>query len=233
MVVDVEEGKTGHLGFGIGFSTLEKAMMFAEIRQGNFDIMRWRSQFFQGDGQKFRLRLKLGSRSNEARLALEEPWFLNRRLAAGFELFEKNLTFKSSYYDELRAGFEIYFRKRLFELVEGRLFYSYEDVLIDDIDVSLTRTQFIRDDSRYNPTANEIQRVISKVGLTLSRDTRDALLFPPWVVLSRCGKNLPVVFSAEMQIMGVLKYRGHAFFKPMMRWSKYLQFLKIRNTWKV
>ena len=80
--------------------------------------------------------------------------------------------------DRLRAGFEIYFRKRLFELVEGRLFYSYEDVLIDDIDVSLTRTQFIRDDSRYNPTANEIQRVISKVGLTLSRDTRDALLFP-------------------------------------------------------
>ena len=123
-------------------------------------------------------RLKLGSRSNEARLALEEPWFLNRRLAAGFELFREKSDFQSSYYDELRAGFEIYFRKRLFELVEGRLFYSYEDVLIDDIDVSLTRTQFIRDDSRYNPTANEIQRVISKVGLTLSRDTRDALLFP-------------------------------------------------------
>ena len=122
--------------------------------------------------------LKLGSRSNEARLALEEPWFLNRRLAAGFELFREKSDFQSSYYDELRAGFEIYFRKRLFELVEGRLFYSYEDVLIDDIDVSLTRTQFIRDDSRYNPTANEIQRVISKVGLTLSRDTRDALLFP-------------------------------------------------------
>ena len=120
MVVDVEEGKTGHLGFGVGFSTLEKAMMFAEIRQGNFDIMRWRApNFLQGDGQKFRLRLKLGSRRNEARLALEEPWFLNRRLAAGFELFREKSDFQSSYYDELRAGFEIYFRKRLFELVEG------------------------------------------------------------------------------------------------------------------
>ena len=51
-------------------------MMFAEFRQGNFDIMRWRTPHpLQGDGQKFRLRLKLGSRSNEARLALEEPWF--------------------------------------------------------------------------------------------------------------------------------------------------------------
>ena len=71
LVVDVEEGRTGHVSFGVGFSTLEKAMMFAEFRQG-FDIMKWRSPHrLQGDGQKFRLRLKLGSRSNEVRLAIE------------------------------------------------------------------------------------------------------------------------------------------------------------------
>ena len=137
MVVDVEEGRTGHVSFGVGFSTLEKAMMYAEFRQGNFDIMKWRSPHrLQGDGQKFRLRLKLGSRSNEARLAIEEPWFLNRRVAAGFEIFREKTDYQSSYYDELRAGFEVYFRKRLFELVEGRLFYSFEDVLIEDIETS-------------------------------------------------------------------------------------------------
>ena len=137
MVVDVEEGRTGHVSFGVGFSTLEKAMMYAEFRQGNFDIMKWRSPHrLQGDGQKFRLRLKLGSRSNEARLAIEEPWFLNRRVAAGFEIFREKSDYQSSYYDELRAGFEVYFRKRLFELVEGRLFYSFEDVLIEDIEDS-------------------------------------------------------------------------------------------------
>ena len=134
LVVDVEEGRTGHVSFGVGFSTLEKAMMFAEFRQGNFDLMRWRSPHrLQGDGQKFRLRLKLGSRSNEARLALEEPWFMNRRVAAGFELFREKSDYFSSYYDEMRAGFEVYFRKRLFELVEGRLFYRLEDVKIDDV----------------------------------------------------------------------------------------------------
>ena len=62
LIVDVKEGRTGHVSFGVGFSTLEKAMMFAEFRQGNFDIMRWRTPHpLQGDGQKFRLRLKLGS----------------------------------------------------------------------------------------------------------------------------------------------------------------------------
>ena len=136
LVVNVEEGRTGHVSFGVGFSTLEKAMMFAEFRQGNFDIMRWRSPHrLQGDGQKFRLRLKLGARSNEVRLALEEPWFMNRRVAAGFELFREKSDYYSSYYDEMRAGFEVYFRKRLFELVEGRLFYRLEDVIISDIGI--------------------------------------------------------------------------------------------------
>ena len=177
LVVNVEEGRTGHVSFGVGFSTLEKAMMFAEFRQGNFDIMRWRSPHrLQGDGQKFRHRLKLGARSNEVRLALEEPWFMNRRVAAGFELFREKSDYYSSYYDEMRAGFEVYFRKRLFELVEGRLFYRLEDVIISDIGIGAPN--FIRRDPKYDLLKNEIDRTISKVGLSLTRDTRNSILFP-------------------------------------------------------
>jgi outer membrane protein insertion porin family len=177
LVVNVEEGRTGHVSFGVGFSTLEKAMMFAEFRQGNFDIMRWRSPHrLQGDGQKFRLRLKLGARSNEVRLALEEPWFMNRRVAAGFELFREKSDYYSSYYDEMRAGFEVYFRKRLFELVEGRLFYRLEDVIISDIGIGVPG--FITNDPKYDLLKNEIDRTISKVGLSLTRDTRNSILFP-------------------------------------------------------
>ena len=169
LVVNVEEGRTGHVSFGVGFSSLEKAMLFAEFRQGNFDIMRWRSPHrLQGDGQKFRLRLKLGSRSNEARLALEEPWFMNRRVAAGFELFREKSDYYSSYYDEMRAGFEIYFRKRLFELVEGRLFYRLEDVEIDDVSTLGGVPSFIKEEDL----------LISKIGLSLTRDTRNKILFP-------------------------------------------------------
>jgi outer membrane protein insertion porin family len=169
LVVNVEEGRTGHVSFGVGFSSLEKAMMFAEFRQGNFDIMRWRSPHrLQGDGQKFRLRLKLGARSNEARLALEEPWFMNRRVAAGFELFREKSDYYSSYYDEMRAGFEVYFRKRLFELVEGRLFYRLEDVEIEDVSTAVGVPSFIREEDL----------LISKIGLSLTRDTRNSILFP-------------------------------------------------------
>ena len=214
LVVDVEEGRTGHVSFGVGFSTLEKAMMFAEFRQGNFDIMKWRSPHrLQGDGQKFRLRLKLGSRSNEARLALEEPWFLNRRIAAGFEVFREKSDYYSSYYDEMRAGFEIYFRKRLFELVEGRAFYGYEDVLIDDIDPN--SPFFIRKDANAN---GEIKKVISKVGLTLSRDTRDSILFPSEGSILSLRKELAGgIFGGDADY-GRLEIQGARFiqtFRPM------------------
>ena len=94
-------------------------MMFAEFRQGNFDIMKWRSPHrLQGDGQKFRPGLSLvpGAMSS---MALEEPWFLNRRIAAGFEVFREKSDYYSSYYDEMRAGFEIYFRKRYLSLLRA------------------------------------------------------------------------------------------------------------------
>ena len=213
LVVDVKEGRTGHVSFGVGFSTLEKAMMFAEFRQGNFDIMKWRSPHrLQGDGQKFRLRLKLGSRSNEARLAIEEPWFLNRRVAAGFEVFREKSDYYSSYYDEMRAGFEIYFRKRLFELVEGRAFYSYEDVLIDEIDSNAPF--FIRRDA----VNGEIKQLISKVGLTLSRDTRDSILFPKeGSILSLRKEFAGGIFGGDAEY-GRLELQGARFiqtFDPM------------------
>ena len=212
LVVNVEEGRTGHVSFGVGFSTLEKAMMFAEFRQGNFDIMRWRSPHrLQGDGQKFRLRLKLGSRSNEARLALEEPWFLNRRVAAGFELFREKSDYYSSYYDEMRAGFEIYFRKRLFELVEGRLFYRFEDVLIDDISSSVP--PFVLADPNYDSTKGEIDRSVSKIGLTLSRDTRDSILFPSEGSIFTFRKEFAGgVFGGDADY-GRLELEGAGFFK--------------------
>jgi outer membrane protein insertion porin family len=55
----VKEGRTGNLTFGAGFSSLERAVIFAELTQSNFDLFNRRS-FFQGDGQKFRLRMQLG-----------------------------------------------------------------------------------------------------------------------------------------------------------------------------
>src|SRR5688500_13079680 len=59
MRIAVREGRMGNLTFGAGFSSLERATLFAEVSQSNFDLFNRRS-FFQGDGQKFRLRMQVG-----------------------------------------------------------------------------------------------------------------------------------------------------------------------------
>jgi outer membrane protein insertion porin family len=133
------------------------------LSQSNFDLFNRRS-FFQGDGQKFRLRLQLGSQSSEAVLSFEEPWLFERQLALGFTLYRTSSDYNSALYSETRTGAEVYLRKRLFELVDGRLSYTYEIVDIANVDRSVA--DFF--------TGGEL--VTSKVGFQLLRDTRDKII---------------------------------------------------------
>ena len=164
--VAVKEARTGNLTFGAGFSSLESISFFAELTQSNFDLFNYKS-FFQGDGQKFRLRLQVGSRSNQFIIAFEEPWLFERELAGGVELFRTETQFNSSEYDEERFGAEFYVRKRLFELVEGRAFYRIEKIRIFDVDENSAPPTVLDDRG---------SRSVSKVGMAVTRDTRDDLL---------------------------------------------------------
>jgi outer membrane protein insertion porin family len=162
--VKVTEGKTGNLTFGAGYSTLEKAVFYTELTQGNFDITNRRS-FFQGDGQKFRLRLQVGTVSNAINFGFEEPWVMQRPIAVGIELRRTSNSFTSSYYDIENLGGTVYARKRLFELVEGNLAYSYDIIRYKNIS---TTTRSLIDVLNDNS--------VSKVTFTLSRDTRNKLI---------------------------------------------------------
>ena len=130
--ITVREGRTGSFTFGAGFGSIESATVFFEVSQGNFDLFNWRSGF-QGDGQKFRFRASIGTNSNQMSATWIEPWLFEQRLELGVELYRSESDFNSSDYDELRTGFEIFLRRRLFELVEGRLSYRFE--LVDIFDV--------------------------------------------------------------------------------------------------
>jgi|UniRef100_UPI00404A9FF4 outer membrane protein insertion porin family len=162
MRVAVREARTGNLTFGAGFSSLERATVFAELSQGNFDLFNRRS-FFQGDGQKFRLRLQLGSVSSEALVYFEEPWLFERQLAVGFTVYRTSSDYDSQYYTQVSTGAEVFLRKRLFELVDGRLSYTYEVVKISDVDPNVA---FVAAG----------QNSVSRVGLQLVRDTRDKII---------------------------------------------------------
>lgn len=177
--VTVEEGRTGNFTFGAGFSSIQRAVGFIEITQGNFDLFNFRS-FFQGDGQKLRIRLEAGSRSSQMSIYFEEPYFLDNyfyQLAFGFQIFNQESDFLSTLYQETRVGFEIFFRKRLIELIEGRLSYSLENVTLDFFSqIPFAFQQFFGEDE-LDIARNRINSQVSRVSFALVRDTRDKILF--------------------------------------------------------
>jgi outer membrane protein insertion porin family len=165
--IAVREGRTGNLTFGAGFSSLEKATLFAELSQSNFDLFNSHS-VFQGDGQKFRLRLQIGSQSSEAIMSFEEPYLFQKQLALGFSLYRTSSDYTSSFYQEIRTGAEVYLRKMLIPqlAIESRLSYTFEIVDISNVDPSASAIiQSLAGDT-----------TVSKVSLQLLRDTRDMIV---------------------------------------------------------
>lgn len=168
--IRVREGRTGNLQFGAGFSSIESVVVFFEVSQSNFDLFKWRSPLLQGDGQKFRLRGSIGSRSNEVTLYFEEPWLFEQRLAAGFELFRRESDYNSALYNELRTGLEIFLRKRLFGLVDGQVSYGLQSIDLRNVRNDIAPGVIVAE-AAISP------RIISKVDFTLVRDTRNNLVF--------------------------------------------------------
>ncbi len=163
--VAVKEGRTGNLTFGAGYSTLERASVFAEISQSNFDLFNPHS-LFQGDGQKFRIRLELGELSSQAIISFEEPYLFQKQLALGVSLFRTSSDYNSTFYDEVDLGATISLRKHLFELVDATLAYTYQIIEIQN--VAPSASSIIAASAGNNDE--------SKLSLTLTRDTRDKII---------------------------------------------------------
>ncbi|MEY2488670.1 MAG: outer membrane protein insertion porin family [Verrucomicrobiota bacterium] len=109
LIIQVEEKRTGSLNFGAGFSTVDNLVGFIEMTQGNFDLLNWPN--FTGGGQKFRTRIQYGTSRKDFNLSLTEPYFLDRRLSLGGQLFYSEADYLSSIYAQRNYGFSIDARK--------------------------------------------------------------------------------------------------------------------------
>ena len=169
--IAVVEKPTGSLNFGAGFSSIDNLVGFVEVTQTNFDIGNWPS--FTGAGQRFRAAARVGTERRDLMLNLTEPWFLDRPLALGGELFYRDMFFLSDYFDQSTVGGAINLRKPLGEHSNIALEYTAQNI---GIDVSDNASNIIK--------AEDGDYFQSQIGLTYSHDTRDDLF------LTRTGHRL-------------------------------------------
>lgn len=136
LVVQVEEKRTGSLNFGAGYSTIDQLIGFVELTQGNFDITNWPG--LTGGGQKFRAKAQIGSQRKDFSVGLTEPYFLDRPLSLGGQLFYSEASYLSSVYDQRNYGFSLEARKSLFSWVYGILDYSLQNYEIFNVSAGVS-----------------------------------------------------------------------------------------------
>jgi outer membrane protein insertion porin family len=95
VVVDVEDQPTGSLSVSGGYSTTDGIIAELAVTETNF----------LGRGQYVRTALTVGQRTRGIEFNFTEPYFLDQRLAAGFDLFAKKTDISQySYYDNFITG---------------------------------------------------------------------------------------------------------------------------------
>jgi outer membrane protein insertion porin family len=162
--VIVEEKRTGAFNFGVGFSTTDSLVGFAELQQSNFDLFNWPT--FVGAGQRFRIRGQYGLQRKDFVVSLTEPWFLGYKLSVGIEGYYREANFLSTVYDQSNYGIAIQARKQLWRALSGRVEYRIEGIRIFDVD---------EDDT--GPEIQDAEGTYTKSVVTgaLTWDTRDSL----------------------------------------------------------
>jgi outer membrane protein insertion porin family len=131
LIIQVEEKRTGSLNFGAGFSTVDNLVGFIEMTQGNFDLLNWPN--FTGAGQKFRARIQYGTSRKDVILSLTEPYFLDRRLSLGGQVFYNEADYYSSVYSQRNYGTSLETRKPIGTFTAVSLVYLLQRTELFDI----------------------------------------------------------------------------------------------------
>tara|TARA_R110000782_G_scaffold24964_13_gene64974 strand:- start:8140 stop:10422 length:2283 start_codon:yes stop_codon:yes gene_type:complete len=157
--VDVQEKSTGELSVGAGFSTTESVSANLQIRERNL----------LGRGQDLRFGISVGAQSQTVDIGFTEPYFLDRDLSAGFDIFRTVRDYQDeSGYDLERTGFVLRSGFPIRENVRGDVFYSLVNEKIDNL-ASNAPVSIQKASGEY---------LISSVGYTITISDLDDTLFP-------------------------------------------------------
>ena len=125
--VEVEEKSTGSVSIGAGFSSSVGPIGDFGITENNF----------LGRGQNLALNLQLASTRSEIDLAFTEPYFLDREIRAGFDVFHVNQDLQdTSSFDLKRSGFGLRAGYPITEELRQDWKYGFSKTTIGSVDTT-------------------------------------------------------------------------------------------------
>jgi outer membrane protein insertion porin family len=165
VTAEVEEQSTGELSFGLGFSTTDGPLADINVRERNF----------LGRGEDMRIGAVVSLRSQQIDLSFTEPYFLDKNIAAGIDIFEVKTSPTANFFSgvappyqqfsyggALRVGYQI--------TDNLRQTFKYTARSDDIINLQSTTSLFIVLESGEHLT--------SEIGQVLLYDRRDDRLDP-------------------------------------------------------
>jgi len=127
---NLEEKSTGELSLSAGYSSLEKFIIQASIKQRNF----------RGKGQELRASVNWSSYSKSVELGFTEPYLFDKNVAIGGDIFRRDYNAfnyvgdqRQTTYTQVSTGFQIRAGLPLTEYwsLSGRYGLSYDEVGLD------------------------------------------------------------------------------------------------------
>ncbi len=156
--VNVEEKSTGYFNVGVGYSTVNGALVRAGITENNF----------LGKGQQVSLNAGVSQRSTDYSFSFTEPYFLDRRLSAGTDLFYQTEDYQDeSNYDMDTMGARLRFGWNYTDDLSQYIRYTLKQDKIKNVS---TASKYIQEE--------EGDAIDSVIGQTLVYDKRDNVLKP-------------------------------------------------------
>ena len=185
LIINVEEQNTGNFTVGAGFSSVDALVGYAEVSQGNFDL--FHPPYFTGGGQKLRVRLQLGTKRQDYELSFIEPWFLNRKLALGVDLYRHVLNYESpnNIFNENRTGGRLSLTRALgSDYLIGSVNYTVEQIGITLNDGWHGEQPWVTDPGGAEPNVpnailNDVgENLYQRLGGSIAYDTRNSTRQP-------------------------------------------------------
>lgn len=174
--VTVKEKPTGTFSFGAGFSSYDKAIGSFNVSQNNLF----------GRGQKLSGSGSIGSRTVDFSIKFTEPWFLDRPISAGFDLYNFKRDYSNFTRDSLGGALRFEFPTGYDPYTRGRVRYAYDRADISNIAYNASRE--IKEMEGENTS--------SSITLGISRNSTDH----PWFTTQ--GSNNTLSYEYAGRILG-------------------------------